>query len=66
MQADFFSNHNIKYIDYKDTDVLKRFLTPHGRLMARKRTSLTATHQRMLANAVKRARFMGLLPYLVR
>lgn len=66
MQADFFSNHNIKYIDYKDTEVLKRFLTPHGRLMARKRTNLTATHQRMLATAVKRARYMGLLPYLVR
>lgn len=63
---DFFSTHNIKYIDYKDTEVLKRFLNPHGRLMARKRTGLTASHQRALANAVKRARFMGLLPFIVR
>ena len=63
---DFFSTHNIKYIDYKDTEVLKRFLNPHGRLMPRKRTSLTASHQRALANAVKRARFMGLLPFIVR
>lgn len=63
---DFFSTHNIKYIDYKDTEVLKRFLNPHGRLMARKRTGLTASHQRSLANAVKRARFMGLLPFIVR
>jgi len=66
MQADFFSTHNIKYIDYKDTEVLKRFLTPHGRLMSRKRTMLTASHQRALANAVKRARIMGLLPFIVR
>ena len=63
---DFFSTHNIKYVDYKDIEVLKRFLNPHGRLMARKRTGLTATHQRSLANAVKRARFMGLLPFIVR
>jgi small subunit ribosomal protein S18 len=63
---DFFSTHNIKYIDYKDTEVLKRFLNPHGRLLSRKRTNLTASHQRSLANAVKRARFMGLLPFIVR
>jgi small subunit ribosomal protein S18 len=66
MQADFFSTHNIKHIDYKDVEVLKRFLNPHGRLLARKRTNLTASHQRALANAVKRARFMGLLPFIVR
>ena len=66
MQADFFSTHNIKHIDYKDVELLKRFVNPHGRIMARKRTGLTAAHQRSLANAIKRARFMGLLPFVVR
>ncbi|MBU6232474.1 MAG: 30S ribosomal protein S18 [Patescibacteria group bacterium] len=62
----YFSQHNIKYIDYKDTDILKRFLNPHGRLLSRKRTGITAKYQRQLATAVKRARFMGLLPYVAR
>jgi small subunit ribosomal protein S18 len=66
MQADFFSTHNIKHIDYKDVELLKRFVNPHGRIMPRKRTNLTAAHQRSLSNAIKRARFMGLLPFVVR
>ena len=66
MQADFFSTHNIKHIDYKDIELLKRFVNPHGRIMARKRSGLTAAHQRSLANAIKRARFMGLMPFVVR
>ncbi|MBU6427059.1 30S ribosomal protein S18 [Patescibacteria group bacterium] len=60
----YFNQHNIKYIDYKDTDVLKRFLNPHGRIISRKRTGISAKYQRQLATAVKRARFMGLLPYV--
>jgi small subunit ribosomal protein S18 len=60
----YFSQHNIKFIDYKDTDVLKKFINPHGRMIARKRTGLSAKYQRQLATAVKRARFMGLLPYV--
>jgi len=62
----YFSQHNIKYIDYKDTEILKRFLNPHGRMIARKRTGISAKFQRQLATAVKRARFMGLLPYVAR
>jgi small subunit ribosomal protein S18 len=61
-----FSQHNIKHIDYKDTDLIKKFMNPHGRIISRKRTGVSAKHQRQLATAVKRARFMGLLPYLVR
>jgi len=64
MNEDYFSKHNIKHIDYKDIDVLRKFLNPHGRLLARKRTSTTAKNQRKLAMAVKRARFMALLPYV--
>ena len=60
----YFSQHNIKYIDYKDTEVLKKFLNPHGRILSRQRTGIAAKYQRQLATAVKRARFLGLLPYV--
>jgi small subunit ribosomal protein S18 len=53
-------------IDYKDVDLLKKFLNPHGKIMPRRRTGLSAPNQRALAEAVKRARFMALLPYIVR
>ena len=62
----YFSQHNIKHIDYKDTDLIKKFMNPHGRIISRKRTGVSAKYQRQLATAAKRARFMGLLPYLVR
>ena len=60
----YFSQHNIRYIDYKDTDILKRFINPHGRMINRKRTGVSAKYQRQLATAIKRARFIGLLPYV--
>lgn len=62
----YFRKNNIKYIDYKDTDLLKKFLNPHGRLLSRKKTGVSADAQRKLATAVKRARFMALLPYVSR
>lgn len=66
MATDYFSEHNIRQIDYKDVDTLRKFINPHGRLIARRHTGLSATHQRQVAAAVKRARFMALLPYVVR
>ena len=62
----YFSQHNIKFIDYKDTEILRKFLNPHGRILSRKRSGISARYQRQLAVAVKRARFMGLLPYVAR
>ena len=56
----------IQTIDYKDLETLKKFLNPHGKIMSRRRTGLSAHAQRQLAQAVKRARFMALLPYIVR
>ena len=56
----------IQVIDYKDTELLGKFLSPHGKIMPRRRTGLSAKNQRSLAMAVKRARFMALLPYIVR
>jgi small subunit ribosomal protein S18 len=60
------ANIQISHIDYKDVETLKRFLNPHGKIMPRRRTGLSASNQRALATAVKRARFMALLPYIVR
>lgn len=57
---------NIKHIDYKDVESLKKYLNPHGRMVSRRRSNLNARTQRKLAMAVKRARFMGLLPYVSR
>ncbi len=62
----YFSQNNIRHIDYKDTEILKRFLNPHGRMISRKKTGVCARSQRQLAVAVKRARFIGLLPYVAR
>jgi len=56
----------VRYFDYKDVETLKRFLNPHGRIVGRKHTKLRAKQQRDLARAVKNARFMGLIPYVVR
>jgi len=62
----YFSQNNIKYIDYKDLDILKKFINPHGRMISRKHTGVSAKSQRQLAMAIKRARFMALLPYVSR
>lgn len=51
------------YVDYKRADDLRRFLTPNGKIQGRKKTGLTAREQRVVAQAIKRSRYMGLLPY---
>jgi small subunit ribosomal protein S18 len=56
----------VKNIDYKDVDTLKKFINPNARILGRKKTNMKATQQRELASAIKRARFMGLLPYIAR
>lgn len=66
MKQDYFSSNNIKHIDYKDIDLLKRFLSPSARMLSRRRTDVTSKNQRKLAEAIKRARFMGLLPYIAK
>ena len=52
------------YVDYKDIDMLKRMMSGHGKILGRRRTGNCAAYQRAVAVAVKRARFMGLLPYV--
>lgn len=53
-----------KFIDYKDVGYLKQFTSPHAKMLSKKRTGITALKQREVANAIKRARFMALLPYV--
>lgn len=55
-----------KSFDYKNTELLKKFLNPHGRILAHSRTGLSAKAQRELAQAVKRARFLALLPFVAK
>ncbi|HET6247022.1 MAG TPA: 30S ribosomal protein S18 [Tepidisphaeraceae bacterium] len=52
------------YIDYKDTESLRKMISGNGKILSRKRTGATAMEQRMVARAVKRARFLALLPYV--
>jgi small subunit ribosomal protein S18 len=62
----YFKQNNIKHIDYKDTETLAKFLTPHSRLNGTRKTGVSSKHQRNLAQAVKRSRFMALIPYVSR
>ena len=64
MSNNILTQNDIRHIDYKDVDLLKQFINPHGRIMSRKRSGLTAKQQRAVEAAVKRARFMGLHPYI--
>ncbi len=53
-----------KHIDYKDVVYLKQFTTAHAKILGKKRTGVPANKQREIAQAIKRARYMGLLPYV--
>ena len=57
------SSNGRLWVDYKRADDLKRYLTPNGRIQAKKRTGLSSREHRLVAQAIKRARYMGLLPY---
>ncbi|MEU6846833.1 30S ribosomal protein S18 [Streptomyces sp. NPDC046716] len=54
---------DVTYVDYKDTDLLRRFLSDRGKIRSRRITRVTAQQQRLIAAAVKNAREMALLPY---
>lgn len=55
-----------KYIDYKNVQYLKQFVNPHGRILNTRKNQVSAKNQRAIASAVKRARFMGLMPYVAK
>jgi small subunit ribosomal protein S18 len=58
----YFKKNHIKYVDYKDVELLQRFITPDGKITPRSVTGTSAKYQRQVATAIKNARFMGLLP----
>lgn len=58
-----FTSAGIKEIDYKDTDTLTKFITERGKILPRRITGVSAHFQRQLAQAIKRARHMALLPF---
>jgi len=58
-----FCRRSIKYVDYKDVDTLQKLLTNRGKIYSRKRSGNCASCQRKAKRAIKRARYMALLPY---
>lgn len=60
----FYSDKIGDVVDYKDTDLLKLFITERGKIRPRRQTGISASEQRKIATAVKRARHMALLPFV--
>lgn len=60
----FFCSQNMKEIDYKEIDLLKRFISSQSKIIDPRHTSVCAKHQRKLSTAIKRARYMSLLPFV--
>ncbi|MDD5032732.1 MAG: 30S ribosomal protein S18 [Candidatus Pacebacteria bacterium] len=59
-----FCTNNVKKIDYKDAENLNKFLDHQAKIMPAKETGLCIKHQRRLAQAIKRSRMLGLLPFV--
>lgn len=59
----FFTENKITYIDFKDIELLKKFIATNGKILPRRSTGTTAKNQRRLAVAIKRSREMALIPY---
>lgn len=59
-----FTRLGVEFVDWKDVPTLQRLCTGQGKLLGRKRSGSNAAFQRKVSQAVKRARFMGLLPYI--
>jgi small subunit ribosomal protein S18 len=61
-----FSGQGTPKIDYKDTKLLQRYISERGKIVPSRITAVSAKKQRELARAIKRARFMGFLPYVIK
>ncbi len=59
-----FCREKVSEIDYKDIGALQKLVTQHGKMFSRKRSGNCARHQRSAQRAIKRARFLGLIPYV--
>ncbi len=60
----YFTANHIEHIDFKDVDLLRKFVTDRGKILPRRATGTSAKYQRKLAIAIKRARHMALLPFV--
>ena len=60
----YFTKNKITYIDYKDVELLKRFVSANGKIIPRRVTGNCAMHQRMIAKAIKRAREAAIIDYV--
>jgi small subunit ribosomal protein S18 len=60
----FFTQNKIKYIDYKDVDLLRRFISDRGKILPKRVTGTKAGYQKELSVAIKRARHMALIPFV--
>jgi len=60
----YFCANNITDIDYKETNLLRRFISSYMKIVSKRRSGVCSKHQRKLAIAIKRARFMAMLPYV--
>jgi small subunit ribosomal protein S18 len=60
----WFTEHHIKFIDYKDEKLLRRFVNERGKIIPSRISGTSAKYQRQLSQAIKRARIIGLLPYV--
>ena len=60
----FMAAKHIEYVDYKDTELLERFISERGKILPRRVTGTSAKNQRKVTTAIKRARVMGLLPFV--
>ena len=60
----WFTENKVQYIDYKDEEVLRRFISERGKIIPRRISGTSAKYQRMLNEAIKRARQMAILPFV--
>ncbi|QGZ97215.1 30S ribosomal protein S18 [Mycoplasma sp. NEAQ87857] len=60
-----FCDERMTYVDYKNVDLLKKYVTPTGQIKAKASTGTCAKHQRKVSNAIKRARFVAFMPYSI-
>jgi small subunit ribosomal protein S18 len=63
-RVDYIAANHIEYIDYKDEELLRRFISERGKILPRRVTGTSALNQRKLTQAIKRARIMAILPFV--
>lgn len=63
-KVDFIAANHIEYVDYKNTELLERFISERGKILPRRVTGTSAKNQRKVTTAIKRARIMALLPFV--